>query len=53
MTEDPAKKSLRVHIDRVPYEVHEHELTGELLRALPNPSDRVRLRPVARRARRR
>ncbi len=37
MTEDTAKKSLRVHIDRVPYEVHEHELTGELLRALPNP----------------
>ncbi|HEV3310742.1 MAG TPA: multiubiquitin domain-containing protein [Chloroflexota bacterium] len=34
---DETKKPIRIHIDRVPYEVDEHELTGEQLRNLPTP----------------
>jgi hypothetical protein len=36
-TEDHGKHSFAIKIDRVTYEVHEHELTGLQLRHLPNP----------------
>ena len=29
--------SIRIHIDRKPYEVHEREMTGAQLRAVPTP----------------
>ncbi len=37
MNDTTAKKPLRIHIDRTPYEVAEHQLTGTQLRELPNP----------------
>ncbi len=37
MTDDATKKLIRIHIDRVPHEVDEHELTGAQLRDLPTP----------------
>lgn len=37
MTDEAAKKPIRIHIDRTPYEVSERELTGTQLRDLPNP----------------
>jgi hypothetical protein len=37
MADEAAKKPIRIHIDRTPYEVGAHELTGAQLRDLPNP----------------
>jgi len=37
MAEDSAKKPIRIHIDRVPYDVDQHELTGAQIRDLPTP----------------
>jgi hypothetical protein len=37
MADDATRKPIRIHIDRVPYEVDGHELTGAQLRNLPNP----------------
>ena len=34
---DQAAKPIRIHLDRVPYEVQQHELTGAQIRALPSP----------------
>lgn len=37
MSDDTTKQPTRIHIDRKPYEVEAHELTGEQLRNLPTP----------------
>jgi hypothetical protein len=37
MNDDATKKPIRIHIDRTPHEVNEHELTGTQLRDLPTP----------------
>jgi Multiubiquitin len=37
MSDDATKKPIRIHIDRTPYEVNEHQLTGTQLRELPKP----------------
>lgn len=34
---DEAARPIRIHLDRVPYEIHQHELTGAQIRALPSP----------------
>ena len=34
---DETREPIRIHIDRVPYQVHERELTGAQLRDLPSP----------------
>ncbi len=37
MTDQASKKPIRIHVDRVPYDVPEHELTGAQIRDLPTP----------------
>lgn len=34
---DEAKHPIRIHIDRMPYDVNERELTGAQLRDVPSP----------------
>ena len=44
MTDEAAKKPIRIHIDRTPYEVSERELTGNAAARPAEPADRGRLR---------
>lgn len=37
MTEQAARRPIRIHLDRVPYDVLERELTGAQIRDLPVP----------------